>query len=111
MSCHRGPLGYPQPTLAWAELGGRLFSWLDLSPAAQPPADRRLFLSDDTEPQKVLPGISIFNSDNAKQHTSDRHRMQLPVGFGFATLRVSTEHTDGVFWLPGDSYGSELTLV
>jgi len=30
--------------------------------------------------------------------------MQLSVGF--ATLRVSTERTGGVFWLPRDSYGS-----
>jgi len=35
--------------------------------------------------------------------------MQLSVGF--ATLRVSTECAGGVFWLPRDSYGSELTLV
>ena len=35
--------------------------------------------------------------------------MQLSVGF--ATLRASTERRGGVFWLPRDSYGSELTLV
>jgi hypothetical protein len=44
-------------------------------------------------------GISIFSSDDALQHTSERHQMQLSVGL--ALLCASTDRPGVQFWAPG----------